>query len=94
MVEKNIDSIFYQLEEKIVVLLSEREDLLTERESLIREIRRLTEEQSGLKIQEERNKQKLEGIVSLLESISMTDKTAAATTSVNTGAVKLDLIQG
>lgn len=99
-----IDDFFQQVEEKLISLLSERENLLKERENLIKErehlikehqhlnqdILTLKAEKAKLEMDRENHSQKLEGIVSLLDSIDIVEKTSAAVA----GAVKFDLIQG
>jgi len=93
MSEKNvIDSFFQQLEEKVMALLSEREDSLKENQRLHHEITILKQENAALKTERENHTHKLEGIVSLLESITGPEKLVANTN--NLGTVKLDLIQG
>jgi len=56
------------------------------------EINFLKQEVSTLKTERDNHTQKLEGIVSLLESITGPEKLVANTN--NLGTVKLDLIQG
>jgi regulator of replication initiation timing len=91
-----IDDFFQQVEEKLIGLLSERENLLKEREHLIRDHQRLNQENTALKaethkleMERDSHTQKLEGIISLLDSISLLEQTSAAV-----AGVKLDLVQG
>ena len=92
-----IDDFFQQVEEKLIGLLSERETLLKERDSLIKDNQRLNQDNSVLKTEKskleaerENHSQKLEAIVSLLDSINLVEKSNA----VVANGVKLDLIQG
>ena len=78
------ENLLQKLEEKMMVLLAELEDLRKESQLL-------RQENSSLKAQQEIIEKKLEGIVSLLDTVSITDNATQNQTYV--AAVKPVLME-
>jgi regulator of replication initiation timing len=62
------ETLFQKLEEKMMIVLSEVE-------LLRKEIQRLTQENTALKFEKDNNTQKLQGLVSLLDTMNLVDNT-------------------
>ena len=69
MLEK-AEALFHKLEEKLVALLSERDSLLHDKQRLAAEVQDARAEIQGLKTERELHAQKLNELVSLIESVN------------------------
>ncbi|VVC76304.1 hypothetical protein AQUSIP_16130 [Aquicella siphonis] len=78
------DNLFQKLEEKMMLLLAEIEDSR-------REIARLTQENAMLKREQEAHSSKLADLISLLDSVSLSD---VMTTGASVTAIKPMTAQG
>jgi hypothetical protein len=82
LLQASEEELFQVLEEKLMILLSKREDI-------IRENQRLSDENTALKNKNESNVQKLEVLISLLGTGDIHDKATTAATEIPASSVPL-----
>lgn len=78
------ENLLQKLEEKMMMLLSEVEDLR-------KDVQRISHENSTLKFEKENNSKKLQDLISLLDSVSAMD---SAMNNLNVSIPKPVLVQG
>lgn len=78
------ENLLQKLEEKMMMLLSEVEDLR-------KDVQRISHENSALRFEKENNSKKLQDLISLLDSVSAMDN---AMSNINMAIPKPVLVQG